>query len=248
MLLLLGFEGAIVRVQPIGTWVSGAYRYAATDDWLPGGLGELTSPAGGRGADPALVAGLRTGDHRRPALVDGLDADPDPAGSGRRRGPVEVPLGEGTGWLAEDDPGDVAEPEPWIALLPSLDPTAMGWKQRAWYLPETAAEAFDSVGNAGPTIWVDGRVVGAWAQTTDGRLHQHYFERVAASRRREVDDRAGRAAELGRRHPVHRALPRRHPRPVDRLMTCRGPGDVPAETPDVPAGTPETFPRERVTA
>ena len=84
--------------------------------------------------------------------------------------------------------------EPWVALLPGLDPTTMGWKQRAWYLPESAAEAFDSSGNAGPTIWLDGRVVGAWAQSPDGRVHLHYFEKVA----REAapgDRRAGRRPE-----------------------------------------------------
>ena len=36
------------------------------------------------------------------------------------------------------------------------------------YLPDAALEAFDSVGNGGPTIWVDGRIVGAWAQDKQG--------------------------------------------------------------------------------
>ena len=76
-----------------------------------------------------------------------------------------------------------------MAVLPSLDPTTMGWKSRAWYLPAAAAEAFDRNGNAGPTIWVDGRVVGAWAQDREGEIRTHYFERVAASRRREVQAR-----------------------------------------------------------
>ena len=44
----------------------------------------------------------------------------------------------------------------------------MGWKLRDWYLPAAAADAFDRNGNAGPTLWVDGRVVGAWAQAPDG--------------------------------------------------------------------------------
>ena len=46
--------------------------------------------------------------------------------------------------------------EPWVALLPGLDPTTMGWKERAWYLPDACADTFDRMGNAGPTIWVDG--------------------------------------------------------------------------------------------
>jgi hypothetical protein len=74
-------------------------------------------------------------------------------------------------------------------VLPGLDPTTMGWKQRDWYLPEAAREAFDSAGNGGPTLWVDGRIVGAWAQTRDGRIHTHYFEKVAPKRRREIDTR-----------------------------------------------------------
>ena len=79
--------------------------------------------------------------------------------------------------------------ERWVAVLPGLDPTIMGWKQRDWYLPETSSEVFDSAGNGGPSLWVDGRVVGAWAQTRDGTIHTHYFERVAAARRRELDQR-----------------------------------------------------------
>jgi hypothetical protein len=76
-----------------------------------------------------------------------------------------------------------------VAVLPGLDPTIMGWKQRKWYLPKTSLEVFDTVGNGGPSLWVDGRVVGAWAQSKEGAIHIHYFERVAASRRREIDQR-----------------------------------------------------------
>ena len=85
-------------------------------------------------------------------------------------GAVEVGLAVGPGWVAPDDE-PVGAAEPWVAVLPGLDPTTMGWKQRDWYLPEAAAEAFDSVGNGGPTLWVDGRIVGAWAQTRDGVIH-----------------------------------------------------------------------------
>ena len=83
-----------------------------------------------------------------------------------------------------------------------LDPDTMGWKQRDWYLPDTAADAFDRNGNAGPTLWVDGRVVGAWAQTRDGEIRTHYFERVAAERRREIDERVAELQGDGRADPV----------------------------------------------
>ena len=85
-----------------------------------------------------------------------------------------------------------------MAALPGLDPTTMGWKERAWYLPERAADAFDRNGNAGPTLWVDGRVVGAWAQHKDGRLLTHWFEPVPPDRREELAERLrSLAAEVG---------------------------------------------------
>src|SRR4030095_13306783 len=97
-------------------------------------------------------------------------------------------LDGGSGWVAKDDPPfDPAEP--WVAVLPGLDPTIMGWKQRDWYLPSGSMEVFDSASNGGPSLGGDGRVVGAWAQTKEGEIHTHYFERVTAARRREIDQR-----------------------------------------------------------
>ena len=39
--------------------------------------------------------------------------------------------------------------------------TFMGWKERDWFLGEHAEPLFDRNGNAGPTVWRDGRVVGS---------------------------------------------------------------------------------------
>jgi len=85
---------------------------------------------------------------------------------------VEVTLdGGATGWLLPDD----LEPEgpvgPTAALLPVLDPTTMGWKERGFYLePADAPFLFDTAGNAGTTAWWDGRIVGAWVQDEAGRV------------------------------------------------------------------------------
>ena len=61
---------------------------------------------------------------------------------------------EQTGWVL---PGDVdPEPpvEPWAALLPALDPTALGWKDRDFYLaPDFYPAIFDWSGNCGTTAW-----------------------------------------------------------------------------------------------
>src|SRR5690606_4404040 len=50
-----------------------------------------------------------------------------------------------------------------VALLPALDPTTMGWAARDWYLGPHKAAVFDTIGNAGATVWWEGRIVGAWA-------------------------------------------------------------------------------------
>ncbi|QHC26271.1 winged helix DNA-binding domain-containing protein [Streptomyces sp. GS7] len=86
---------------------------------------------------------------------------------------VEVRLDDGiTGYaLAEDLDAPVADPEPSAVLLPALDPTPMGWRERGFYLdPDHVAALFDRMGNIGPTVWWDGRIVGGWAQRKDGTL------------------------------------------------------------------------------
>lgn len=194
VLLGLGFAGRILRTRPLGSWVSGAYRCALAGSWVDGGLGAL-DPREARAAlvqryldrfGPVTAEDVRwwtgwTVAATRTALAD-VDA-------------TQVDLDEGPGWVRAGDDGPATDPGPWVAALPSLDPTTMGWKQRAWYLPDGAAEAFDRNGNAGPTLWVDGRVVGAWAQAADGRLLTHYFERVGSGRRAELDERLASLAD-----------------------------------------------------
>ena len=60
----------------------------------------------------------------------------------------------------------------------------MGWKQRAWYLdPEVGAAVFDRNGNGGPTVWVDGRIVGGWVQRRDGTIAVRLLTDVGAEQR-----------------------------------------------------------------
>lgn len=94
---------------------------------------------------------------------------------------VQVQLDDGaTGWVLADDVEPEPEVEPWAALLPPLDPTTMGWYDRAWYLGEHKAQIFDSTGNGGPTIWVDGRIVGGWRQDDDGAVELQVLDDVGA--------------------------------------------------------------------
>src|SRR5439155_24992841 len=102
-------------------------------------------------------------------------------------GAVEVELDEGIGYVLPDDVNPVRKSEPWVALLPGLDPTVMGWKERAWYLGDHASELFDRNGNAGPTVWANGRVVGGWMQVEDGDVIVELLEKVDARTRKLID-------------------------------------------------------------
>ncbi len=108
-----------------------------------------------------------------------------PAGQVRQAlaaiGPAEVDLGGGqTGLVLPGDTGPAASPEPWVALLPALDPTAMGWQDRSWYLGPHAPALMDRTGNIGPTVWSDGRVVGGWASRPGGEVAYRLLEDIGA--------------------------------------------------------------------
>jgi hypothetical protein len=177
ILLLLAAEGRIVRGRPRGSWVSGQYRWSAVDAWLPDGvppwsLQEAQAELVGRwlrGFGPATIAdvkwwtGLPMGQVRRAVAQTGA---------------VEVDLDGTPGLLLPDDLDPVPAPEPWVALLPALDPTTMGWAGRDFYLGPHRPALFDRNGNAGPTIWLDGRVVGGWAQRATGEVVLRLLEDV----------------------------------------------------------------------
>jgi hypothetical protein len=82
-----------------------------------------------------------------------------------------------------------------VALLPALDPTVMGWTGRAWYLGEHGPALFDRSGNAGPTVWADGRIVGGWAQREDGKVVHRLLEDVGAEASSAIADEAARLTE-----------------------------------------------------
>ena len=96
---------------------------------------------------------------------------------------------------AEPEPDD--HPGPWVALLPGLDPTAMGWKHRDWYLDDvTAARVTDRSGNIGPTVWADGRIVGGWAQRPDGSIATEVLHDLGLEHRRLLEVETGRLQEI----------------------------------------------------
>ena len=130
---------------------------------------------------------------------------------------VEVELDDGaTGWVLPDDLDPTPEPAPWVALLPALDSTIMAWVGRSFFLADHAPQLFDTNGNAGPTAWVDGRVVGLWAQRTNLEVGYRLLEDVGREQRQALDAEAARLTEwLGK----DRVFPR-FPNPVFRELSA----------------------------
>jgi hypothetical protein len=186
VLFLLASEGRIVRARPLGSWVSGQYRWARTEDWL----GEPLEALDHREACAELVR--RYVDAFGPVTTTdvrwwtGWTARLASA-SLQAAGVVEIALDEGVGFVLQDDVEPVDAPDPWVALLPGLDPTVMGWKERLWYLGRHAPQLFDRAGNAGPTVWADGRIVGGWIGRRDGEVAVELLETVSAATRRAID-------------------------------------------------------------
>jgi hypothetical protein len=106
---------------------------------------------------------------------------------------AEIDLGGGVvGVALADDLEPAAAPGPWVALLPALDATPMGWSERAWFLGDHGPLLFDRSGNIGPTVWADGRIVGGWAQRADGEIAFRLLEDVGSAAVGAVEDAAAR--------------------------------------------------------
>lgn len=186
VLFLLATEARIVRARPLGTWISGQYRWAPLEAWLGGPLPVLDPDEACRrllrayleAFGPATTTDIRwwTGwtATRTGETLDAADV-------------AQVELDDGIGYVLANDDGRGAVPPTSVAFLPGLDPTVMGWKERAWYLGEHGPRLFDRAGNAGPTIWAGGRIVGGWAQTRDGAIEIEILERIERSVRDAIE-------------------------------------------------------------
>jgi hypothetical protein len=198
MLFLMSTQGDIVRTRPLGTWLSSQYRWARTEDWI-GGLPSIAPDDAGAelvrrwllAFGPGTIDDLAWWTKWTKASVKAALA---------AAGAVEVTADLGanetaTAWALADDLEPTAVPDAVdpVTLLPALDPTVMGWRRRAWYLGEQSAQLFDRNGNAGPTVWVGGRVVGAWGQRESGKVVTALIEPVDTATASRID---GAAAQL----------------------------------------------------
>ena len=135
VIVTLAATGAIVRGANDGGWKLSRPRWTATSDWLGEVAGAAPRGPRVRRAGPAAWLAILRPRHRgRPGLVAGRHQGRRPAGAGRPRGGRGVARRWSTGWVLPGDDDPVADPGTWAALLPALDPTTMGWKDRGSHL------------------------------------------------------------------------------------------------------------------
>jgi hypothetical protein len=207
VLTQLGAEAKIVRGRNGGHWRTARPRWTTMTTWL----GEVREPAKEREGYAELV--------RRWLATFGPGTETDLVwwlGSTRSAvraaladvAAVEVGLDSGgAGWVLPDDLEPEPEVEPWGALLPVLDPTVMGWKERDFYLGPHGPMLFDTNGNAGTTAWWDGRIVGCWVQDPDGVVVLNLLEDVGADARAALDGEAERLTTWLEGHRVSTVYP-----------------------------------------
>lgn len=189
----LAAEGRIRRTRPAGSWTSAQFRWEPAEPLPAIPIAEAKAVLAHRylaAFGPVTEADLKwwTGwtltDTRKAITATGAEA---------------VELDEGTGYLLPEDnqPPTAVGHEPWVALLPGLDPTPMGWRHRDFYLdPAHTPALFDRNGNIGPTIWADGRIIGAWAQHPDGHINHNLLTDPGHHTRNLVDNAVQRLASF----------------------------------------------------
>jgi hypothetical protein len=177
ILFVLAAEGRIIRTRPRGTWISGQFRWSVIDAWLPEGLGDMPTDVARAELVRRWLSAFGPGTLADLRWWTGLTAADIKQALATVRA-VEVELDQGWGLVLSDDLDEEVNGEPWVALLPALDPTIMAWAGREWFLGPHALQLFDRSGNVGPTVWWDGHVVGGWAQRKNGQIVVRLLEDI----------------------------------------------------------------------
>lgn len=211
LMTVLAADGTVVRAHNGGHWRLSRPRFTTMTNWLGEPLASLEPHDGyvevirswlrtfGPGTDTDLVWWLGSTKAAVRTAITELDI-------------VEVRLDNGgVGWMLSDDVDELTRPpdiEPWVALLPTLDPTTMGWRERAFYLdPAHTPHLFDRNGNGGSTVWVDGRIVGCWVQDADERVQPILLEDISRDARRLLDAEVDRLDEFLRGEHITNVFP-----------------------------------------
>jgi Winged helix DNA-binding domain len=213
VLTTLSAAGRIVRASNDGAWTISRPRWASMKSWLGE---EIPIEPEAEGVAALVGQWLRVFGPGTPADIKWWLGSTVTAVRGALAAleAVEVDLDGRTGYLLPDDL-EASDPlEPWVALLPPLDPTTMGWFERDWYLGPYKSQLFDTSGNAGPTVWWDGRIVGGWRQSESGEVVLQMLEDIGAEGLAAAESEAERLTDwLG----GVRVLPR-FPSPLSKAL------------------------------
>lgn len=192
-LFLMAMDGRIVRTRPAGSWRSSQYHWVHAAHWF----GEEIAPMDDDAARIALARRYLA--RHGPATIE--DVRWWTGWTARQTAAAVEPVatvparldGGREGLVLAEDTDAIPMPAPSATLLPALDSSPMGWKHREWFLGDHASRLFDRTGNIGPSVWVDGRIVGGWAQRRQGDVVYRLLEDVGVEAERAV---AREAAEL----------------------------------------------------
>ena len=191
VLLLLGMQGRVIRGRPRGTWISSQYRWSTPTAWLGAPIPTLPRDDAQHALVERWLRSFGPGTLRDIQWWTGWTVA-ETKRALAATGAIEVDLEGRIGFLLADDVEPEPDPGPWIALLPALDSTPMGWTERDWFLGPHRAALFDTNGNVGPTIWSDGRLVGGWAQRSDGEIAFRVLEDIGSDAMVAVEAEAER--------------------------------------------------------
>ena len=169
VLTLLGAEGRLVRGRPRGAWTSRHHTWEPARLWWPGGIPTLDPELARSRLVEAYLQRFGPASEADIAWWTGWSLRQTRAAIGGLA-TTGVALSGGPGLVLVDAQDAVTPAAPVAALLPALDPTPMGWKDRSWFLPADSSALYDRNGNIGPTIWWDGEVIGGWAVRSDGSI------------------------------------------------------------------------------
>ena len=186
ILFLLSIEGKVSRARPVGTFASGQYRWAPMDAWLerpcPSSTTRQRAPScygGGSGRSArARCATSGGGPGGRRAHVEHARGRRRGDGPHRRRHRLRAARRPRSGRRTRAVGGAPARPRPdrdgleGARLVPAEQHVPL---------------LFDRNGNAGPTVWSNGRIVGGWWQDDDGVVVLRLLSRVDAATRRAIE-------------------------------------------------------------
>ena len=195
LLTVMSADGMLVRGKPTGAWTSRNHLWEPASAWWPHGL-EATSEA-----DAQSALARRYLEQYGPTTADDLQwwtgwNKTTTARALAHLPTTDVDLSGRVGLMVGELDLEIPDDPPHATLLPSLDSTPMGWKEREWFLSIDQHEIFDTAGNIGPTLWWDGEIIGSWAVAPSGEVRTA----VRADRGTEATGAVhAAAAELERR-------------------------------------------------